>query len=119
MEAFPPKLLKVEKQETMTNYPEPPAHFSERSKTIWRTIGPTHVRSLGRQMYFQSALESLDRAEEARKLIEIEGLTSKTTSTGALHVHPLAKVEKEHRQLFCKLWDTLKLRFDPQVDGAL
>ena len=57
----------------------------------------------------QVALESLDRADEARQAITAEGLTKKTESTGAVHVHPLLKVERDCRNQFAQIWGRLKL----------
>jgi hypothetical protein len=65
----------------------------------------------------QTALEALDRMEAARLGIEREGMTAKTESTGALHVHPLVKVERESRALFLRCWEALKLAFDAHLDG--
>jgi phage terminase small subunit len=48
-------------------------------------------------------LEALDRADKARVAVEAEGMTTKTESTGAVHVHPLVKVEREARAQASKL----------------
>ena len=96
------------------NYPDPPAHLSECAARIWRDVGPQYIRNSGRRALFQSALEALDRADQARLLIAAEGLTSTTEGTGALHVHPAAKVEAEARRQFAKLWSDLGLQLaDP------
>jgi phage terminase small subunit len=92
-----------------TPYPEAPPHLSARAAGIWATLGPSHAISLGRRILFQMALECLDRSDQARELIGCEGLTSKTDSTGALHVHPAAKVEREARAQFAALWASLGL----------
>jgi phage terminase small subunit len=65
----------------------------------------------------QAALESLDRAEEARLAISSAGMTTKTKTTGAVHVHPLVKVEREARGQFAKIWSDLNFGFDPAIDG--
>jgi hypothetical protein len=102
---------------TPKSYPAPPEHLSERSKALWNDIGPQKIHSLGRQVFFQTALEALDRAEEARVIIQAEGLVSVTASTKAVHVHPAAKIERENRALFAKLWADLYLKFDQAIDG--
>lgn len=95
---------------------EPPAHLSERAQEIWRGV-VYRVHSPGRVVMLQTALEALDRADEARQAVDREGLTVTTKTTGAVHVHPLLKVEKEQRALFSKLWLDMALHWDPQIDG--
>jgi phage terminase small subunit len=90
-------------------FPEPPPHLSARAAGIWAILGPSHAPSLGRRILFQMALECLDRSDQARELIASQGLTSKTDSTGALHIHPAAKVEREARAQFAALWASLGL----------
>ena len=58
-----------------------------------------------------NACLSLDRAEECRRLLTEQGLATITKGTGAVHVNPLAKLEKEHRALYAKLLGQLCLRF--------
>ncbi len=93
------------------SYPPAPGHLSERSRALWDEIGPREVRSEEQRVLFQAALESLDRAEEARKVVSEEGLTFKTEGTGTVHVHPLLKIEREARAQFARIWDLLNLRF--------
>jgi hypothetical protein len=56
----------------------------------------------------------LDRADQAREVVAHEGMTSKTESTGAIHVHPLIKVESEGRRQFSRLWEQLSLVYQNQ-----
>ncbi|MHB1038120.1 MAG: P27 family phage terminase small subunit [Pirellulales bacterium] len=86
----------------------PPEHLSDRAKTIWRAVVPLHI-SPGRLLLVQTALEALDRCDEARRLIEKEGLTSKTETTGALHIHPAIRVEKDARAQFLAAWSKASL----------
>ncbi len=97
--------------------PEPPAHLSDRAKSLWREFVPSRARSIGRMPLLQAALESLDRADGARAAIETEGLTTTTKTTGAVHLHPLVKVEREARQQFSRLWEQLHFAFDAKQDG--
>ena len=50
-------------------------------------------------------------------MIETEGMTTKTQTTGAVHIHPLVKVEREARSIFAKIWGLLKLEWDDNIDG--
>jgi hypothetical protein len=58
------------------------------------------AKSPGRLLVLEQCLRALDRADELRAVIDREGLTSTTRTTGAVHVHPLTKLEAEHRSLF-------------------
>ena len=98
-------------------FPDPPGHLSDRSKDLWRTLGPTEVGSIERLTLFQAALESLDRADEARRTVAIEGMTFTTKGTGAVHVHPLLKTEREMRSQFTRIWDLLNLRWKKGLEG--
>ena len=98
----------------------PPAYLSDRSQQLWEDIVVTkrkHMISPGRVVLLEQALTALDRADEARDVIKKEGMTTKTITTGAVHVHPLVKVERENRALFARLWKQLGLDFDARVDG--
>lgn len=99
-------------------FPDPPEHLSARASELWRTLGPEEARSLQRRTLFQVALEALDRADAARELLQTEGLVSITTTTGAAHLNPLVKVERESRQLFARIWTQLHLEWDSTIDGG-
>ncbi len=83
---------------------QPPSHLSPRSAALWRSIVPSQAHGAPKLALVQSALEALDRADQAREQIAIEGLTFTTKTTGAVHVHPLAKLEKESRAAFVATW---------------
>jgi P27 family predicted phage terminase small subunit len=103
----------------MTNQQfNPPSHLSPRAKSLWRSIVPSRAKSASRLALLQCALESLDRADSAREVVAREGMLSKTKSTGALHVNPLVKVERESRQQFARIWGEMHLGFDPHIDGV-
>lgn len=89
--------------------PRAPAHLSNSSQRLWRET----VRSFdfaGTELaLLESALRSLDRAEEARALVEEEGLTTVTESSGTVHAHPAVRIEAEARREFRIAWRTLGL----------
>ena len=95
-------------------YPEPPAHLSVRAAGLWRYLGPTHARSVARRTLLRCALEALDLADLAREAVCREGMTSRTETTGAIHVHPLIKVGTESRRQFSRLWEQLSLVYQNQ-----
>jgi phage terminase small subunit len=99
-------------------WPGPPSHLSQRSKELWKVHVGDRVKSPGRITAFQISLEALDRADAAREILDVEGLTTTTKRSGVVHVHPLLKVEKEARHLFYKIWSGLGLTWDQQIDGG-
>jgi len=106
--------MKEQKQQPKV---DPPAHLSERAQGIWREVVPRRARSPERLVLLQVALEALDRADAARRAIDEEGLTRITRTTGAVHMHPLTKVEADARRLFASLWHDLALQWDSSLDG--
>ena len=99
--------------------PEPPAHLSMRSAALW-VATVRRARSMGRRAMLELALECLDRADLAREQSDREGMTFTTTTTGAVHLHPLIRVEKDARRMFAAIWhDDLHLDWDPIVDGRV
>ena len=84
---------------------EPPGDLNERLRALWRDVVPRRARSPERLMLLQTALEALDRCDEVRAAIREAGLTTTTKTPGALHLHPLLRVEKEARQQFLAAWD--------------
>lgn len=97
---------------------EPPEHLSERSKQLWRDLVPKRAKSPGRLALLQAGLEALDRADEARELLSAEGLTTVTETTGAVHLNPLVKLERESREQFMKAWRQLNFDWDNKIDGG-
>jgi phage terminase small subunit len=105
------KTLKVE--DSMTYDFEPPAHLSDRARRLWQAVVPSQAITPGRLALVQTALEALDRAEQARVEIAAGSLTTTTATTKATHLNPLAKLERECRQQFARIWSDLGLAIDP------
>ena len=94
----------------------PPAHLSERSKQLWLDLVPRQAKKAERLTLLRVALELLDRADRAGATVAREGLTTTTKRSGAVHVHPLVKVEREARQQFVKVWLALGFQHDESAD---
>ena len=99
--------------------PEVPSHLSERSATLWRAVVPSRAKSAERRALVVVALVALDLADECRERVRAEGLTTVTKTTGAVHVHPLVKVEKEQRSLFTRVWCQLNFSWNARIDGRV
>ena len=89
-----------------------PAHLSERSKKLWQSIVPRRAKSLERQILLQTALEALDRSDEAREELKNQGLIEKKKNGILKHEKPLLKIERENRQFFLKCWKQLDLHWE-------
>ncbi|HEX4276454.1 MAG TPA: P27 family phage terminase small subunit [Bryobacteraceae bacterium] len=86
--------------------PTAPEHLSIRARSLWDELIP-RAQTSGRRVLLQTALEALDRADQARQMIAAEGLVSRTKATGVVRIHPAAKIEREARADFTKIWTTL------------
>jgi len=102
-----PRFLKVARKPAY----DPPGGLSERSQSLWRQIVPASGRSPGRLALLGEALRALDRVDQARAIIDVEGMTFTTESTGAVHVHPALRIEKDSRAQFLQAWNTLNLHW--------
>jgi P27 family predicted phage terminase small subunit len=96
-----------------------PEHLSDRAKALWTAVIGHRVRSPGRVVLLQAALEALDRADAAAAVVNKEGMTTTTKTTKAVHIHPLVKAEREFRQQFMRAWEMLGLTWDAMVDGRV
>ena len=97
----------------------PPTHLSERSQNLSRAVVPRRAKSPERLAVLVVALEALDRADEAAAAVKVAGMTTTTPRSGAVHLHPLLKVERESRQLFAKIWHSMSLQWSPDIDGRV
>jgi hypothetical protein len=84
--------------------PEAPGDLSPRAQGIWKdSLADGRIKSAARQSLLYEALRSLDRADECRELLAEQELAATTRATGAVHLNPLVKAEREARQLYAKL----------------
>ncbi len=90
-----------------------PFGLSQKAEDLWNSVAGRRGSSPERLALLEIALRALDRAFEASKLIQEQGLTVTTVRSGVSHVSPLVKVEREAWAVFGKLWHELGLRFDP------
>lgn len=86
---------------------EPPSHLSPRAAALWADVVPRRAKSPGRLAMILAALEALDRGDKARAMVDAEGMTTVTKTTGAVHIHPLLKIEREARHQFTTLWSSM------------
>lgn len=93
----------------------PPDHLSEKAAGIWREVVGAYVLEIEGLPLLEKALTQYDRAVEARREIEEEGLTWTNPDSGAVHVNPAVKVERDATKAFRLAWKELDLDLDPEV----
>ncbi len=91
---------------------KPPEHLSEKSKDLWERYVGNEINAPARIALFLGGLEALDQADEARVLIKEQGLVHVTEKTGAVHINPLTKLEKEARAYVLRVFKTLNLTWE-------
>ncbi|HEY5342709.1 MAG TPA: hypothetical protein VIJ66_03515 [Solirubrobacteraceae bacterium] len=106
--------------------PRAPSHLTARSKRIYRTVCEDY--DLDREPHAREvlrlALEALDRADEARAIVTVEGLTYQNRFDEP-RAHPMLAVERDCRVAVARLLRELSLDADlgetrvPRVGGAM
>src|SRR5262245_29842021 len=92
----------------------PPGGLSNRAQELWRSLVPRRARSPERQALLEAALRALDRAAEAAEVVAREGMSFTTKKTGAVHMHPMLRVERENKGFFLSVWSALGLTWSQQ-----
>jgi len=89
--------------------PDPPEGLSGASVALWREVVAGHPFHLSELPVLESGLRARDRAEQAAAIVEREGLTVTTESTGAVRPHPACAIEMQARKEFRLVWSRLGL----------
>ena len=92
--------------------PRAPRGLSGRSKALWASILTDFDLSEPEQAILIEALRSLDRADEARGIVDRDGQVS-ADRFGQLKPHPCIAVERDMRGLFTRTLRELGL--DPRI----
>lgn len=94
----------------MTEPTAPPApdDLSDASKALWKAAIWPGI-PLCRQAAIESALRSLDQANEAAAILKRDGLTTANKDTGVIHAHPATRIEKDARAAFHRTWAAMGL----------
>jgi P27 family predicted phage terminase small subunit len=93
-----------------------PSHLSPTSRKLWRRIADDYFSGQGEDtalLVLTAMLEAKDRCDQARVIIEAEGLVV-PTGTGSVKPHPAVNIEKEARLQLIRA--ARELGLDP--DGA-
>lgn len=92
-----------------------PAHLSREMKRWFQFLAEEYVLESHHLRVLQSACESWDRCQEARKMLTREGLTT-VDGKGALKAHPAVAIERDARLAFLRALRELGLdAMDPEA----
>lgn len=89
--------------------PDAPSGLSEAAQRMWQETVQRFVFVPSELSLVESALRAWDRAESARAMVEDEGLTVQTETTGAVRPHPACAIESQARREFRIAWSRLGL----------
>jgi len=96
--------------------PRPPEYLSAASRRVWRQVVADYELGAGEPEILSLALVALDRASEARCILEREGIT-----VAGLHsprAHPCVAIERAASLEFGRLWRQLGLDADEVAGGT-
>ena len=96
----------------MKRLPEAPAHLRPDTAAWWREVVESYVLEPHHLKILLMAATAWDRYEEAREVIEKEGLTF-IDKHGQPRRHPACDIEATNKTLFARLLRELSLDLEP------
>ncbi len=97
--------------------PNPPEHLSDRCKKWWRSVNDLYALEDHHLHLLRLAAEALDRAEQAREIIAVDGITVKT-GDGGIKAHPAVAIERDARTAAARLIRELDLDVEAAPDRS-
>ena len=94
-----------------------PRHLSTPSRKWWESVVNTYALEPHHLRLLTHAAESWDRAQEARKMVDSEGIVV-LDRFGQQKPHPAVAIERDSRLMFAKLLRELALDVDAPGEGA-
>ena len=94
----------------MARIPRAPKHLSAEARRIWRRVLREWQLGEAELLLLQQALEAYDRVQQAREILEREGLVVRTKKTGAHHMHPAYRIESDARAAMTRALRALNLK---------
>lgn len=92
-----------------------PRHLSTRSGRFYRRIVKDYALEAHHEELLRRCCEAMDRADEARELLEADGLTV-TDRYGQVKPHPCVNIERDARLHVARLLRELDLEGEPSPD---
>lgn len=93
---------------TSSTSPPPPSHLSARASTLWRETLAAYELAGHELEVLRLALEAMDRAATARRMLRREGITT-VNRFGDAVAHPAVKIEKDSAAACARLFSQLDL----------
>lgn len=96
---------------------KPPKHLSREARRIWKQINQTWElnNSPDALLILRTAMEAFDRLQQAREVLDVEGVTVKTTTAAGdtkTLKHPALEAEKSARAGLLQAFRMLGLEFE-------
>lgn len=98
--------------------PKPPVSLGKAGKAFWRRVVDGWTLDVAELEVLDQACATLDRAEQARAVLDKEGLTI-SAGRGSIKTHPAAAIERDSRTLFARLVRDLGLQHADQPEQSL
>ena len=92
--------------------PKPPKNLSKAAETLWKQVVSDFELELHHLNLLAEACQQLGRAEAARKLIEVEGITV-ADRFRQVKPHPAVDIERQAATTFQRLMRELGLDIEP------
>jgi Phage terminase, small subunit len=93
--------------------PVTPIGLTARSARLWRQTCDDYEFTAAELVLLEEALRSLDRADEARRLVDKHGMVV-PTEAGGTKMHPAAVIERDCRAAVATMFKQLKLHEAPK-----
>lgn len=101
----------------MTEHVEPPAHLAPETADWWRTVLAGFDLEAHHLRLLRLACEAWDRTQQAREILDRDGLTI-STADGGMKAHPAVAIERDSRLAFARLVRELDLDTEAPPDRA-
>ena len=90
--------------------PNPPEHLSDRCRKWWRAVMTDYDLEPHHEHLLRLAAEALDRAEQARGILAVEGIC--VPAGDSVKAHPAVAIERDARTAAARLIRELDLDAD-------
>jgi P27 family predicted phage terminase small subunit len=90
-----------------------PKHLTAASKRFYEQVCNDYVLESHHERLLQLLCEAFDRGQEARKVLEEEGLTVVDSKLGIKRPHPCISIERDSRTAVARLTRELNLSEEP------
>ena len=101
----------------MTQNLDSPTHLAPETADWWRAVLEEFALEPHHRRLLRLACEAWDRCQQAREILDRDGLTTETES-GGLKAHPCIGIERDARLAFARLLRELDLDGEPTAERA-